>query len=196
MQQHDQRTREFEEITDKRNECRQWHDNVRKNRLNEFMSGFSIITDKLKEMYQMITLGGNAELELVDTLDPFTEGIVFRYSHFRIYFNCYYLGLITVYKCKTTNHNGPLTADIFILVNIFITVYSVIIFYVIKILAFRCWLLIVVNFSAWRNQCYDWNQQSRIWLKFAFSKIILMSNLGWLYFKITVLHWYNNCKSC
>lgn len=44
------------------------------------MAGFSIITDKLKEMYQMITLGGNAELELVDTLDPFTEGIVFRYS--------------------------------------------------------------------------------------------------------------------
>ena len=25
----------------------------------------------------MITLGGNAELELVDSLDPFTEGIVF-----------------------------------------------------------------------------------------------------------------------
>ncbi len=28
---------------------------------------------KLKEMYQMITLGGDAELELVDTLDPFSE---------------------------------------------------------------------------------------------------------------------------
>jgi len=26
----------------------------------------------------MITLGGDAELELVDTLDPFSEGIVFR----------------------------------------------------------------------------------------------------------------------
>lgn len=26
---------------------------------------------------QLITLGGNAELELVDTLDPFSEGIVF-----------------------------------------------------------------------------------------------------------------------
>jgi len=32
---------------------------------------------KLKEMYQMITLGGDAELELVDTLDPFSEGINF-----------------------------------------------------------------------------------------------------------------------
>jgi len=28
-------------------------------------------------MYQMITLGGDAELELVDSLDPFSEGIVF-----------------------------------------------------------------------------------------------------------------------
>ena len=27
----------------------------------------------------MITLGGDAELELVDSLDPFSEGIVFRY---------------------------------------------------------------------------------------------------------------------
>jgi structural maintenance of chromosome 4 len=28
-------------------------------------------------MYQMITMGGNAELELVDSLDPFSEGILF-----------------------------------------------------------------------------------------------------------------------
>jgi structural maintenance of chromosome 4 len=41
------------------------------------MEGFGEITLKLKEMYQMITLGGDAELELVDSLDPFSEGIVF-----------------------------------------------------------------------------------------------------------------------
>jgi len=41
------------------------------------MAGFTAITMKLKEMYQMITLGGDAELELVDSLDPFSEGIVF-----------------------------------------------------------------------------------------------------------------------
>jgi structural maintenance of chromosome 4 len=46
-------------------------------RLDEFMAGFCHITLKLKEMYQMITLGGDAELELVDSLDPFSEGIVF-----------------------------------------------------------------------------------------------------------------------
>jgi structural maintenance of chromosome 4 len=42
-----------------------------------FMDGFSKITLNLKEMYQMITLGGDAELELVDSLDPFSEGIMF-----------------------------------------------------------------------------------------------------------------------
>ena len=28
-------------------------------------------------MYQMITLGGDAELELIDSLNPFNEGVVF-----------------------------------------------------------------------------------------------------------------------
>ena len=37
------------------------------------MGGFNAISLKLKEMYQMITLGGDAELELVDSLDPFSE---------------------------------------------------------------------------------------------------------------------------
>lgn len=50
---------------------------LRKQRLDTFMAGFSVITMKLKEMYQMITLGGDAELELVDRLNPFSEGIVF-----------------------------------------------------------------------------------------------------------------------
>jgi len=36
-------------------------------------AGFNTISLRLKEMYQMITLGGDAELELVDTLDPFSE---------------------------------------------------------------------------------------------------------------------------
>lgn len=37
------------------------------------MAGFNCISLKLKEMYQMITMGGDAELELVDSLDPFSE---------------------------------------------------------------------------------------------------------------------------
>jgi len=52
------------------------YDDLRKKRLDEFMSGFTEITMKLKEMYQMITLGGDAELELIDNFDPF-QGILF-----------------------------------------------------------------------------------------------------------------------
>ncbi|XP_013380461.1 structural maintenance of chromosomes protein 4-like [Lingula anatina] len=72
-----QRVAELDQITDLRDQQRQQYEELRKQRLDEFMSGFSIITSKLKEMYQMITLGGDAELELVDSLDPFSEGIVF-----------------------------------------------------------------------------------------------------------------------
>lgn len=71
------RVKELEEVTTERDDKRKEHDSLRKQRLDEFMAGFSIITTKLKEMYQMITLGGDAELELVDSLDPFSEGIVF-----------------------------------------------------------------------------------------------------------------------
>ncbi|KAF1988174.1 RecF/RecN/SMC protein [Aulographum hederae CBS 113979] len=52
-------------------------DSLRSLRLTGFMTGFSTISLRLKEMYQMITMGGNAELELVDSLDPFAEGILF-----------------------------------------------------------------------------------------------------------------------
>ena len=52
-------------------------DSLRKQRLEGFMTGFSLISQELKTMYQMITMGGNAELELVDSLDPFSEGILF-----------------------------------------------------------------------------------------------------------------------
>ncbi|KAF1808482.1 RecF/RecN/SMC protein [Eremomyces bilateralis CBS 781.70] len=52
-------------------------DELRRLRLEGFMQGFSEISMRLKEMYQMITMGGNAELELVDSLDPFAEGILF-----------------------------------------------------------------------------------------------------------------------
>ena len=54
-------------------QVRREHEEVRKRRLDEFMAGFNCISLRLKEMYQMITLGGDAELELVDSLDPFSE---------------------------------------------------------------------------------------------------------------------------
>ena len=54
-------------MTDKRDAARKGLDDLRKQRLDEFMAGFGIITMRLKEMYQMITLGGDAELVLRHT---------------------------------------------------------------------------------------------------------------------------------
>lgn len=68
---------DLEEMTLTRNKMRDLYENARRRRVQEFLHGFNLITTKLKEMYRMITLGGDAELELVDSLDPFSEGIVF-----------------------------------------------------------------------------------------------------------------------
>ncbi|XP_072993522.1 structural maintenance of chromosomes protein 4 [Typha latifolia] len=72
-----QRVDELNAATQERDDLKKLYDGLRKKRLDEFMAGFNIISLKLKEMYQMITLGGDAELELVDSLDPFSEGVVF-----------------------------------------------------------------------------------------------------------------------
>ena len=87
------RAKDLDEISAARDAAKTRFDQLRKSRLEEFMTGFNTISSKLKEMYQvrfancflksvlrnfqMITLGGNAELELVDSLDPFSEGIIF-----------------------------------------------------------------------------------------------------------------------
>ncbi|ADM11826.2 chromosome segregation ATPase [Encephalitozoon intestinalis ATCC 50506] len=49
---------------------------LKKKRYDEFMKGFTQVSENLKEIYKSITHGGNAELELVDHLDPFSEGVV------------------------------------------------------------------------------------------------------------------------
>ena len=74
---YDEDAKELETATHERDQVRELLEKLRKKRLNKFMAGFSQITLNLKEMYQMITLGGSAELELVDSCDPFSEGIVF-----------------------------------------------------------------------------------------------------------------------
>ena len=76
-EEYNQRAAELEMATSNRDEAKITYEELRKKRLEEFMNGFNIISLKLKEMYQMITMGGDAELELVDSLDPFSEGILF-----------------------------------------------------------------------------------------------------------------------
>ena len=69
--------RELDQVCEEREECRKKLEFLRQERLTMFMSGFNIISLKVKEMYQMLTLGGDAELELVDSTDPFAKGISF-----------------------------------------------------------------------------------------------------------------------
>jgi structural maintenance of chromosome 4 len=68
------RAKDMESVSSQRDNAKKRYDDLRKVRLDEFMAGFSAISSKLKEMYQMITMGGNAEIELIDSMDPFSEG--------------------------------------------------------------------------------------------------------------------------
>ena len=72
-----ERSIELEQVTQQRDKFKDCYEEVRMMRLNEFKEGFLSITRKLKEMYRMITMGGDAELEYIDSLDPFSEGITF-----------------------------------------------------------------------------------------------------------------------
>ncbi|MCJ1471588.1 hypothetical protein MMC13_000228 [Lambiella insularis] len=77
VEEHASRNGDLQAALSSRDAVKKRCDDLRRLRLEGFMEGFSMISLRLKEMYQMITMGGNAELELVDSLDPFSEGILF-----------------------------------------------------------------------------------------------------------------------
>ena len=77
VEEHAARNADLQSAIAQRDTAKKRCDDLRRLRLEGFMEGFSTISLRLKEMYQMITMGGNAELELVDSLDPFSEGILF-----------------------------------------------------------------------------------------------------------------------
>lgn len=77
VEEHAARSSDLATAVAQRDAAKKRCDDLRRLRLEGFMEGFSTISLRLKEMYQMITMGGNAELELVDSLDPFSEGILF-----------------------------------------------------------------------------------------------------------------------
>ncbi|KFG87328.1 condensin subunit Cut3 [Metarhizium anisopliae] len=77
VEEHAARSSDLQAAINQRDAAKKRCDDLRRRRLEGFMEGFSAISLRLKEMYQMITMGGNAELELVDSLDPFSEGILF-----------------------------------------------------------------------------------------------------------------------
>mmetsp|Transcript_32490 Transcript_32490/g.29322 ORF Transcript_32490/g.29322 Transcript_32490/m.29322 type:complete len:269 (-) Transcript_32490:296-1102(-) len=74
---HKQKLNELNEVKEQMTKFKHSIDDLKKKRFNEFMKGFTVITSKLKDTYQILTNGGDAELELIDSLDPFSEGVVF-----------------------------------------------------------------------------------------------------------------------
>lgn len=74
---YNQRVTEFEIVNKGWKEKRELRNSLARRRTNEFNAGFESISEKVKQMYQMITLGGDAELELVNSLAPFEDGVVF-----------------------------------------------------------------------------------------------------------------------
>lgn len=63
-------------LREKMDALRKSLEDMRTARHARFMEGFGIINRNLKEIFSLITFGGNAELDLVDYLDPFAAGIV------------------------------------------------------------------------------------------------------------------------
>lgn len=83
-----ERVNELEEASRRRTQMKELREDLRQKRQTEFHGGFNIISSKLKEMYQLITLGGDAELELVDSYDPFAEGVILKcviYYYYQAY---------------------------------------------------------------------------------------------------------------
>ncbi len=64
-------------IKGNRDQMRLEFDQMTLKRQQTFMTGFYFIQQQLKKIYNQLTMGGNAELDLVDSLNPFTEGITF-----------------------------------------------------------------------------------------------------------------------
>lgn len=66
----------YDGIRERLQQAEDRRDSLQLERKTKFMTTFRLIQTKLKEMYQLLANGGDAEVELLDTADPF-EGINF-----------------------------------------------------------------------------------------------------------------------
>ncbi|CEM23492.1 unnamed protein product [Vitrella brassicaformis CCMP3155] len=71
----DKRTREHQQVSDACSHAMGMLREFECKRRTTFEAGFDVIAKKLTEMYQMITLGGDARLEPVVPNDPFEKGV-------------------------------------------------------------------------------------------------------------------------
>ena len=67
---HQARLEELDSVTGERDEARRSYEGLRKERLDKFMGGFSVITNKLKEMYQVCQGAGDNQLWILLQCTP------------------------------------------------------------------------------------------------------------------------------
>lgn len=69
--------RDLDSIHQKQEELRLTIEQLKRERLKIFLEGFEQINSKLRQVFQLLTQGGDASLDLIDSLDPFSDGIKF-----------------------------------------------------------------------------------------------------------------------
>lgn len=70
--------KELQMLNENAKKRREEYETHRHNRHNEFKEGFQLIAKHVKQIYRLITNGGDADLETIDQLDPFSEGVMFQ----------------------------------------------------------------------------------------------------------------------
>jgi structural maintenance of chromosome 4 len=68
---------EVERLTSARDLVQNHGQELKVARCEDFLKGLFTIGEKVKETYQLLTLGGDAELDCVNRQDPFAEGLAF-----------------------------------------------------------------------------------------------------------------------
>lgn len=72
-----EREKDLENATNTLKKYRELMEKMKQTRLVEFIKGFQVISQKVRECYQMLAEGGDAELELANRIDPFLDGVRF-----------------------------------------------------------------------------------------------------------------------
>ncbi len=83
-------------MTTERDKCRAEFEDIRKQRLDQFMSGFSIITNKLKEMYQVGVVRGRSLRTATSCWPPLWQDVYLHTLLFLILQKSNFLGLLLI----------------------------------------------------------------------------------------------------
>lgn len=71
---------QLDNVIDVLTEQTEAYEELKTKRLDEFLNGIRLISNHLKQMYKLITNGGDADLECSED-DPFVDGVKFKYAN-------------------------------------------------------------------------------------------------------------------